>query len=351
MMIRGARDSVAGEAVACAIAPACVGNIGVGFDLLGHTFFGPADLACVRRRSSGILVSAIHGDLPGVNQIPTDPQSNTAGRALQAMVDALDLPYGFEIELHKGIALGSGMGGSAASAVAAVVAANRLLDAPLPVVELYPFALRGESASTEVAPGDNVGPMLVGGLALATPSVLRGLDLPAALHCVVLKPDLVIETRRAREVLDAPFSLDICVKQSTNLALVLTGLSQGDFGLLQLGLEDVMVEPRRAHLIPGFSDIKAAAKAAGALGASISGSGPTLFAWFASRDAARTAEAQMREAARQHHAVVNTWVSPVAGPAARLLDLQQAQAVVSADALKVDAYRMLSTTVAAGLNV
>lgn len=329
MMIRGARDNNAGNPVACAIAPACVGNIGVGFDLLGHTFDGPGDLACVRKRESGIVIRGIHGDLPGVSEIPLDPALNTAGRALHAMAEALSLPFGFELELHKGIALGSGMGGSAASAVAALVAANALLDHPLEATALYPYALRGESASTDAAPGDNVGPMLVGGLALATPQVLRKLDVPGNLYCVVLKPGMSIETRHAREVLAAPFALDVCVKQTTHLALVLTGLARNDFELIRLGLEDVLVEPRRAPLIQGFNAIKAAALEHHALGASISGSGPTLFAWFEGRAVADAASAAMRDAAHQHHASVELWVSQVSGPAARVVDNDTALAWIA----------------------
>ena len=340
MMIRGDRDDGHGDAVACAIAPACVGNIGVGFDLLGHTFYGPADLACVRRQEAGVTITAIHGDLSGVADIPRESALNTAGRALQAMVDDLSLPFGFSLEMHKGIPLGSGMGGSAASAVAAVVAANALLDTPLAPAKLYPFALRGESASTDAAPGDNVGPMLLGGLALAPTQVLRKLAVPAGLHCVVLKPDMSIETRRAREVLAAPFPLDVCIQQTTHLALVLTGLASGDFDLIRLGLEDAMVEPRRAHLIPGFHDIKAAALANGALGASISGSGPTLFAWFDTQENAELAVESLLAVARQHHVGVAAWVSPVEGPSARIVDRQAALSMVTSGSLKQNPFKL-----------
>lgn len=338
MIIRGDRDVVRGTTIACAIAPACVGNIGVGFDLLGHTFYGPADLACVRQQAKGVTLSGVHSQLPGMDGIPLDPTLNTAGRAVQAMVDALDLPFGFEIELHKGISLGSGMGGSAASAVAAVVAANALLDAPLPMVDLYPFARRGESASTDAAPGDNVGPMLLGGLALAPPQVLRALHVPADLYCVVLKPGMSIETRRAREVLVAPYALDVCVTQASHLALLLTGLAHDDFDLIRLGLDDVMIEPRRAHLIPGFAEIKHTAQAMGALGASISGSGPTIFAWFASRATAARALDAMKQTAHEHHAQVETWLSPVAGPAAQLVAPALATQLVNDTLLPMNAF-------------
>src|SRR5690606_23555119 len=210
-----------------------------------------------------------------------------------ALREALGLAHGFAIELDKGIPLGSGLGGSAASCVAALVAANALLPEPLAREALYPFALEGEWASTHSRQGDNVGPMLVGGVALATPDRLLRLDVPDWLHCVVVQPALVLETRRAREVLAEPCPLAAVVAHGTHLALVLTGLARGDATLLAAGLRDVLVEPRRAPLIPGFAAVKQAALDHGALGASMSGGGPACFAWFASRAAAEAAAPAM----------------------------------------------------------
>src|SRR5690606_21044731 len=171
-----------------AFAPASVGNIGVGFDLLGHVVDGPRDVATVRRIDAPVVrVDAVRGDVAGVGAIPLDAPSNTAGRALLALREALGLAHGFAIELDKGIPLGSGLGGSAASCVAALVAANALLPEPLAREALYPFALEGEWASTHSRQGDNVGPMLVGGVALATPDRLLRLDVPDWLHCVVVQ--------------------------------------------------------------------------------------------------------------------------------------------------------------------
>ena len=134
---------------ATAFAPASVGNIGVGFDLLGHVIDGPRDIATVRRIDAPtVRIAAIHGDVTGADRLPLEASANTAGRALIALRDALGLAHGFEIELHKGIPLGSGLGGSAASCVAALVAANALLDAPLAREALYPFALDGEAVAS-----------------------------------------------------------------------------------------------------------------------------------------------------------------------------------------------------------
>lgn len=152
--------------VACAFAPASVGNVGVGFDLLGHSVAGAGDRAEVRRIDEPVVrIAAIRGC---VTELPTDPRQNTAGVALLALRKALGLQHGFELILHKGIALGSGMGGSAASCVAALVAANALLTQPLPRESLYGFALDGEAVASGSRHGDNLGSMLLGGLVLAT---------------------------------------------------------------------------------------------------------------------------------------------------------------------------------------
>ncbi|MGP1664791.1 MAG: homoserine kinase, partial [Rhodanobacter sp.] len=184
---------------ACAIAYASVGNVGVGFDLLGHSVDGPGDRAEVRRIDEPVVrIAAIHGC---VVELPTDPQQNTAGVALLAMREALGLGHGFELILHKGIALGSGMGGSAASCVAALVAANALLPQALPAETLYRFALAGEAVASGTPHGDNLGPMLLGGLVLASHNRLRRIPVPASWHCALVHPHYVLETRKARAAL------------------------------------------------------------------------------------------------------------------------------------------------------
>ncbi len=301
-----------------AFAPASVGNIGVGFDLLGHAIAGPRDIATVRRIDAPeVRIAAIRGDVPGVDQLPLAAEANTAGRALIALREALALPFGFEVELEKGIPLGSGLGGSAASCVAALVAANALLDAPLSREALYPFSLQGEAVASGSAHGDNVAPMLLGGVVLATLDRMIPLAVPEALHCVVVHPDQVLETRRARAALAEPYPLSQFVEQSTHLALFLTGLQRGDLALVREGLHDV--QPRRAALIPGFDAVKAAAFAHDALGASISGAGPSVFAWFASKAQAEAAAPAMRTAFADAGYDARAHVSPVAGPRAEVL--------------------------------
>jgi homoserine kinase len=220
--------------------------------------------------------------------------------------------------LHKGIALGSGLGGSAASCVAALVAANAVIDTPLSREALYPLALAGESAASGSPAGDNVAPMLLGGVVLST--AMRMVALPAPdLHCAAVRPHYVLETRRAREVLQAPYPLADVVRHSGYLALFLTGLMQGDHALIAAGLRDVLVEARRAPLIPGFDTVRAAALAHGALGASISGAGPTVFGWFEQRAQAEAAARAMQAAFADAGLGSDAHVSPVAGPRADLL--------------------------------
>ncbi|WP_149196444.1 homoserine kinase [Luteimonas suaedae] len=310
---------------ATAFAPASVGNIGVGFDLLGHAIDGPRDIARVRRIDAPVVrIDAIGGDAAGAGNLPLAAEENTAGRALIALRDALGLAHGFALDLDKGIPLGSGLGGSAASCVAALVAANALLDAPLPRAALYPFALDGEAVSSGSRHGDNVAPMLLGGVVMATATRMIALATPAWLHCVVVHPDQVLETRRSRAALAEPYPLHAIVEQQAHLALFLTGLQRGDPALIAEGLRDVLVEPRRAPLIPGFARVKAAAFDHGALGASISGGGPSVFAWFASKAQAQAAAPAMRAGFIDAGFDVRVHVSPVAGPRADVIDADEA---------------------------
>lgn len=301
---------------ASAFAPASVGNAAVGFDLLGHSIDGPGDRATVRRIAEPVVrIAAIEGN----HALPREPQRNTAGRALVALREACGLTHGFEITLHKGIALGSGLGGSAASCVAALVAANALLDQPLAVEALYPFALEGEAVASGGRHGDNVGPMLLGGLVLATADRLVRVSVPDGWHCAVVHPAFVLETRAARAALAEPYALAEFVGQSANLAQVLLGCERGDADLVRAGLRDDLVEPRRAPLVPGFAAVKRSALDAGAMGASISGAGPSVFAWFEQRDTAIPAAQAMQAAFAEAGYAADAYVSPIAGPAARVL--------------------------------
>lgn len=303
---------------AVARAPASVGNVGVGFDLLGHSLAGPADRVAAERTSApGVRIVAIDGEFASPS-LPREASANTAGRAVQALLAAHAPDTGIDLRIRKGIPLSAGLGGSAASAVAALVATNALLPEPLPIAALYPFALDGEAVASGARHGDNLGPQLLGGLVLATTERLVPIPVTADLWCALAHPDQRLETRRAREVLIEPFALRDVVRQTEGLALVLAGCHRGDIDLIAEGLRDVLVEPRRAPLIPGFVDAKAAALAAGALGASISGAGPSVFAWCRGEARARDAAHAMRDAFAGGGIACDVWTSPVAGPAASL---------------------------------
>ncbi len=301
---------------ALAFAPASVGNVAVGFDLLGHALVGAGDRVLARRvAQAGVSVHAITGSpMP----LPLEVDRNTAARAVQAMLSAHAPNLGIELEIEKGIPLGSGMGGSAASAVAGLVAANALLEAPLAFEQLYEYALEGEFAASGGRHGDNVAPSLLGGLVLATHAGCIRLTVPEGLTCLLVHPDLVVETRVARARLCEPYALADFVQQSEALALFLCGLQRGDMRLLRAGLKDVLVEPRRADLIPGFAAVKSAMLDHGALGASISGAGPSVFSWFESAADAERAMPDAVAAFAQAGLSAKGMLSPVAAPGARV---------------------------------
>lgn len=303
---------------AIAVAPPSVGNAAVGFDVLGHALDAPGDRATVTRTASGtVAVTAIRGsDAP----LPLQAERNTAGRALLALLTHCPAGTGFEVAIDKGIALGSGMGGSASSAVAAVVAANATLDAPLSMDALYACAMQGEAAATGSAHGDNVAPALLGGLVIAPANGMPvRIPVPAWLHAAVVRPHFPLETRASRAVLSSPYALHDFVVQSEGLALVLAGLHQDDVSLLRRGFRDALVEPRRAPLIPGFAKVKSAAIEAGAIGASISGGGPSVFGWFESRAAAEHGAAAMAAAFADAGHASDRLVSLVGAPGAKVL--------------------------------
>jgi homoserine kinase len=303
-----------------AFAPASIGNVAVGFDVLGQAIQGLGDTVTVEQSDeTGVRVIEVTGC---VTRLPTSPRGNTAAAAIKAMADDLDLVSGFELSIEKGIPLGSGMGGSAASAVAAVVAVNQMLKIPLAIQDLFPYALAGESVASGTAHGDNVGAALVGGLAIVGPSEhCRVIQVPAPnqLRCVVVHPDLKIETSDARAALPETVNLGLAVAQSANLAALITACFQRDIELVGLALRDVMIEPHRSHMIPGFDRVKAAAMENDALGCSISGAGPSVFAWFNNETSAGAGLDAMVAAFEEEGLNTSAYASPVNTPGARIL--------------------------------
>lgn len=277
---------------AVASAPASIGNVGVGFDILGQAFDAARDVvAAVREAEPGVRLGQVSGL---VTSLPPDAKTNTALAAAQAVLDAAGAPFGARLSIRKGVPLAAGMGGSAASAVAGAAAANALLERPFDLAELRPFALEGERVASDPPHWDNVMAALLGGLVLAArerPALVQRLPAPRGIVAIVLHPALRIETRAARSLLAAQVPMALVVEHSRRVAAFAAGCASGDLALVRAGLEDVLVEPQRRHLLPMLPEVKAAALAAGALGCSFSGSGPSVFAWAAEADAGAVEDA------------------------------------------------------------
>jgi homoserine kinase len=281
---------------ATAFAPASVGNVAIGFDILGFSVSALGDRVTVSRAEArGVTIT----DITGVaGRLPTDPAQNTAGRALLAMQEALQPGFGFAMRIDKGIPLGSGLGGSAASAVGAVVAANALLPRPCSKLELLQFAMQGEAVASGSLHVDNISPSLFGGLVLTVgidhPRV-KQIPVPEGVRAVIVHPRMFLSTRQARAILKRSVELSDFVWQTANLAGFISGCYTNDLDMIRASFEDVVIEPQRQALIPRFQEVRLAAMQAGALGCSISGAGPTLFAWALAKDAHAVLEAMRRE--------------------------------------------------------
>jgi homoserine kinase len=305
---------------ATAFAPASVANVAIGFDILGFSVSALGDRVTVSRtQGSGVTIS----DITGVaEKLPTDPAQNTAGRALLAMQEALQPGFGFEMRIDKGIPLGSGLGGSAASAVGAVVAANALLPQPRSKLELLKYAVQGEAVASGSLHIDNISPSLFGGLVLTVgidhPRV-KQIPVPEGVRAVIMHPHMFLSTRQARAILKRSVELSDFVWQTANLAGFISGCYTNDLDMIRASFEDVVIEPQRQALIPGFPGVRLAAMQAGALGCSISGAGPTLFAWALAKDAHRVLEAMRREFA-PHSNHIDEWLVDIGSDGASVIE-------------------------------
>lgn len=301
-----------------AFAPATVGNVGVGFDILGHTVQGVGDRVTARRtKEPGVRMGSITGV---ITRLPSEAARNTAGMAAITLWENYGGQGGLELDVEKGIPLASGLGGSAASAVAAVVAVNALLPSPVDKLVLLKCAMEGERLASGAAHVDNVSPCLFGGLVLTVgvdnPRI-KQIPVPEGIRCVLVHPHIELETRSARMVLTKTVTLSDFVWQTANLAGFIAGCYSGDIDMIRESFEDVIIEPQRQAMIPGFRDARQAAMARGALGCSISGSGPTVFAWC---DASRadTIGAEMTAAFAQHSLKSDQWITTIEPIGARI---------------------------------
>ena len=254
-------------------------------------------------------------------ELPREARDNTAGRALLALQESVCPGFGFELEIDKGIPLGSGLGGSAASAVAAVVAANALLPEPVSRLELLKFAMAGEAVASGARHADNIAPALFGGLVLTVgidhPHV-KQIPVPQGIRAVIVHPHMFLATANARAILKHNVELSDFVWQTAHLAGFICGCYTDDLELIRASFEDVVIEPQRAALIPGFQQVRRGAMEAGALGCSISGAGPSMFAWALAAAAPAVLEAMRREFAR-HSLATDAWVIEVPSAGARVI--------------------------------
>ena len=300
-----------GPTAVTAFAPGSVANVAIGFDILGFSVDAVGDrVSLLRTPQPGVVIKAITGV---VQDLPLEAEKNTAGQALLALAAMRGLDFGFEMRIHKGIPLASGLGGSAASAVAAVVAANAMLEDPLTRIELLKVAMEGEAVASGSRHADNISPSLFGGLVLTVgidhPRV-KQIPVPELIHAVIIHPHLQVSTKQARAILSRTVNMSDFVWQTANLAGFISGCYTNDLDLIKASLEDVVIEKQRQVLIPGFAEVRAAAMEKGALGCSISGAGPTIFAMCLERDAAAVRDAMVRAFAGEGIAT-DKWIVPV----------------------------------------
>ena len=272
-----------------AFAPATVANVACGFDVLGFALDYPGDeVTLVRRNDNKIIIEDISGDN---NLLPKEVEKNTVSLVIMEYLKHLGISdLGLDIHLKKQMPLKSGMGSSAASSVVGVFALNEMLGHPLQTIELLPFVMKGEALACGVAHADNVAPALLGGFVLIRDH--KSLDIiqlptPDELWCTVIHPEIEVQTKDARSILRKRLAMQEAVAQSANLGGLISGLYTEDYDLIGRSLVDVIVEPQRSILIPGFQDVKKASLSSGALGCSISGSGPSIFALSKGRDIAQ----------------------------------------------------------------
>jgi homoserine kinase len=280
-----------------AFAPASVTNVGCGFDVLGFALEKPGDEVVVRlQNSKDIIIKKISGD---EGRLSKDIERNTAGIAVKSFLNETGFEKGIEIELHKKMAFGTGLGSSAASAVAAVVALDHLLQTKLSKRELLKFALEGEKlTSGGKYHADNVAASLYGGLVIVRygddPDVVN-IDYPEDLHCTIVYPHIIMNTSDMRKLLKKEITLSDAVKQWGNIASLVAGFIKKDYDLISKSINDFIVEPVRSLLIPSFYEMKKAAFDAGSIGCSISGSGPSLFALSRSKTKAKKIANEMKK--------------------------------------------------------
>lgn len=302
-------------------APATVSNVCCGFDVLGFAMEGPGDeVKLSLTTDSEIKIIAIH---PSSVKLPTEIEKNTAGVAVKSFLTTIGSKQGVAIELTKNLPLGSGMGSSGASAVAALYGINQLMGNPLSAHELIPHAMEAERIACGSAHADNVAPSILGGFVLIReyePLDVIQIPVKAKLWCVLVHPQIELRTEDSRKVLKPEIRLSDAITQTGNIAALMIGLMKPDNEVISRSLKDVIAEPLRAGFIPGFVEIKSAAKRLGALGSGISGSGPSVFALCESEEIAKAVGDETQAIFNKHKISCETFVSLISSTGARVID-------------------------------
>ena len=273
--------------------PATVANLVCGFDILGMALNEPYDIMKLKLLDEPEVIIHNKDDF----NLPVEAEKNVAGVVLLSVMERIENSCGFEIEIEKHIKPGSGIGSSAASAAGAAVAANHLLGNIFSNDELVQFAMNGEKLASGVKHADNISPCISGGISLVRsiyPLDIIPIHSPD-LHITVVHPQIEVRTSDARQILRKQVLLKDAIKQWGNIAGLVTGFLKNDYELIGRSLEDVIIEPVRSILIPGFNEVKTKCKEAGALGGGISGSGPSVFMLSKDKPTAKAVEEVMNE--------------------------------------------------------
>jgi homoserine kinase len=305
-----------------AFAPATVANVGCGFDIMGFAVEGIGDKVTVSlghdTPEATISMSGKYGNL-----IPSEWYKNTAGVAVKAYLEATGNPdVNPGIALEKNLPLGSGLGSSASSAAAAVFAVNKLFKNLLSTTELIPFAMEGERVACGTAHADNVAPSLLGGFVLIrsyNPLDIIQVKCPDELFCTIIHPHIQVKTSDARRILRHDIPITDVIRQSANTAAFMTGLIKEDFNLMGRSICDLLAEPKRIQLIPGFEEAKRAALDSGAIGCGISGSGPSVFALCKGIIISRRVAVVMKKIFAEAGLASDSFVSPMNAPGACII--------------------------------
>ena len=291
--------------------PGTVANLVCGFDILGMALEEPCDIMELSIRDEpGISIR--NRDAFG---LPTDPEQNVAGVVLQAVLEKTGTRQGFDLTIEKHIKPGSGIGSSAASAAGAAVAANQLLGGVFSTDELVQLAMVGEKLASGVKHADNITPCILGGVTLIRSiHPLDIVSIPApSLYVTLIHPQIEVRTADARQILRKQVLLKDAIRQWGNIAGLVAGFLKNDYELIGRSLEDVIIEPVRSILIPGFDELKSACMEAGALGGGISGSGPSVFMLNRDEATARQVESAMRSVYDKIGIAYHTYVTKVKG--------------------------------------